>query len=370
MQKKWYRLAAVAVTAIALGACSEAPDSGSHSARAGARTIPVIAEPLALEHASTSIEAVGTSRAVLSADLYPATSGEVVAVNVEPGQLVERGDVLVQLDSREEALAVRLAKLRLEDAERLYNRYTRSASSGAVVPATLDAARTAAELARVEVESAEIALADRSITAPFAGHVGSTDVDPGDRVGTDTLVTTLDDRSAILVSFEIPEQFIGELSVGDSVRLETWSAAMPAVRGEVIDVGSRIDPESRSFVARASVPNDDDSLRPGMSFRVQAEVAGQRYASVAETGVQWGADGAYVWAVIDGVASLVPVQVIQRREGRVLVDGDFEEGLLVVVEGTQSVRDGASVDIDEQHLADARKRQSTSGTAGVFVVLD
>ncbi len=370
MQNRWFRVAAAAVTMTALGACSEAPDSGGYSARASARTIPVIAEPLAFEHASTSIEAVGTSRAVLSANLYPATSGEVVSVNVEPGQLVNRGDILVQLDSREEALAVRLAKLRLEDAERLYDRYTRSASSGAVVPTTLDAARTAVDLARVEVESAEIALADRTITAPFAGHVGSTDVDPGDRIGPDTLVTTLDDRSAILVSFEIPEQFIGELSVGDSVRLETWSAAMPAVSGEVIDVGSRVDPTNRSFIARARVPNDDDSLRPGMSFRVQADVAGQRYASVVETGVQWGADGAFVWSVVDGAAARVPVQVIQRREGRVLVEGDIEEGLLVVVEGTQSVREGANVDVDEQHLADARKRQSTTGPGSVFVVLD
>ncbi len=368
MQNKVFRLTAAAVTALALSACSDAPGEGGYSARAGARTIPVIAEPVALEHARTSIEAVGTSRAVLSADLYPATSGEVVAVNVEPGQLVNQGDILVRLDSREEALAVRLAKLRLEDAERLYDRYTRSASSGAVVPTTLDAARTAVELARVELESAEIALADRAITAPFAGHVGSTEVDPGDRIGPNTLVTTLDDRSSILVSFEIPEQFIGELSVGESVQLETWSSAMPAVSGEVIDVGSRIDPESRSFIARASVPNDDDSLRPGMSFRVQAGVEGQRYASIVETGVQWGADGAYVWSVVDGAAARVPVQIIQRREGRVLVDGDFEEGLLVVVEGTQSVREGAAVDVDEEHLANAR--QSTSGAAGVFVVLD
>lgn len=369
MRSKWYELAAAAATVVILGACSEAPDSGGHSARTAVRAVPVIAEPLAFEHASTSIEAVGTSRAVLSADLYPAASGEVIAVNMEPGQLVRRGDVLVQLDSREEALAVKLAKLRLEDAERLYDRYSRSASSGAVLPTTLDAARTAVELANVELESAEIALADRSITAVFEGHVGSTDVDPGDRIGPDSLVTTLDDRSAILVSFEIPEQFIGELSVGDSVQLETWSAAMPAVKGEVIDIGSRVDPGNRSFIARARVPNDDDSLRPGMSFRVRADVAGQRYAAIVETGVQWGADGAYIWAVVEGAAVRVPVQVIQRREGRVLVDGDFNEGLLVVVEGTQNVRDGAVINVDEEHLADARRRQSSAGAGGDFAVL-
>jgi RND family efflux transporter MFP subunit len=370
MQNRRYELAAAAAALLFLSACSEAPDAGADAPRSAQRTIPVIAEPLSFEYARTSIDAVGTSRAVLSADLYPAASGEVVAVNVEPGQLVEEGDVLVELDSREEALAVKLAQLKLEDAERLYDRYSRSASSGAVLPTALDAARTAVELARVDLASAEIALADRSITAVFSGHVGTTDVDPGDRIGPNSLITTLDDRSALLVSFELPEQFIGELSVGDSVQLETWSAAMPTVTGEIVDIGSRIDPQNRSFVARARVANDDDSLRPGMSFRVQADVVGQRYAAIVETGLQWGADGAYAWAVVDGAAVRLPLQVVQRREGRVLVDGDFDDGLLVVIEGTQSVRNGALVEVDVEHLANARERKSGSGGDGDFVALD
>jgi RND family efflux transporter MFP subunit len=370
MYTKYHGLAAVAVTMAFLSACSEAPDSMQGASSRAASAVPVIAEPLAFEYASTEISAVGTSRAVLSADLYPASSGEVVAVDMEPGQLVRKGDVLVKLDSREEELAVKLARLKLEDAERLYDRYSRSADSGAVLPTALDAARTAVELARVELASAEIALADRTIKAVFDGHVGTTDVDPGDRVSPAILITTLDDRTALLVSFEIPEHFIGELSVGDAVRLETWSAVMPAVNGEIVDIGSRIDPLNRSFVARARVANDDDSLRPGMSFRVQADVSGQRYASINETGVQWGADGAYAWAVVDGAAVRVPLQVVQRREGRVLVDGDFPEDLLVVVEGTQSVRDGTLVAVDEQRLADKRKQQPTTGGDGNFVVLD
>jgi membrane fusion protein (multidrug efflux system) len=370
MQIRLFGITAAAVTVLVLSACSEAPDSTQSASGWSARTVPVIAEPLDFEYARTKINAVGTSRAVLSADLYPAASGEVVEVNVEPGQLVRKGDILVRLDSREQELAVKLAELRLQDAERLYDRYSRSADSGAVLPTALDAARTAMELARVELASAEIALGDRTIKAVFDGHVGTTEVDPGDRVSPASLVTTLDDRSALLVSFEVPEQFIGELSVGDSVRLETWSAAMPAVTGEIVDIGSRIDPLNRSFVARARVANDDDSLRPGMSFRVQADLAGQRYAAIAETGVQWGADGAYAWAVVDGATVRVPLQVVQRREGRVLVDGDFPEDLLVVVEGTQSVREGTAVQVDEQRLAEKRKQQSTSGGDGNFVVLD
>jgi RND family efflux transporter MFP subunit len=370
MQNKWNKISVVSAAFLCLSACSEAPESREQRAVAAVPGIPVIAEPLAFEPARTRIEAVGTSRAMLSAELYPAASGEVVAVNFEPGQRVTKGEVLVELDSREQLLAVRLAKLKLEDAERLYDRYSRSAASGAVLPTTLDAARTAMELARVELESAKIDLADRSIRAVFDGHVGTTDVDPGDRINPNTLVTTLDDRQALLVSFDVPEAFIGELAVGDTVGLETWSGALPPATGEIVDVGSRIDPSTRSFVARARVANDDDSLRPGMGFKVQADVIGETYAAVAETGVQWGADGAYIWAAVNGQAERVPVQVIQRRDGRVLIDGDLREDELVVVEGTQSVRDGAVLNVDEERLAKARGWRTNGGGGGEISALD
>lgn len=353
--------AAIAIAAALVG-CAEEPQGGAPAA--AARTVPVIVEPLRFEYARTRVEAVGTSRAILSAELYPVTSGEVIAVDFEPGQLVTAGDVLIELDQREEELAVQAAQLRLEDAERLYDRYKRSADSGAVLPTTLDAARTAAATARVELERAQIALADRTIEAVFDGHVGATEVDPGDRIGPDSLITTLDDRSALLVSFDIPEAFIGELNVGDSVRLETWSTSIPGVMGEIVDIGSRVDPGNRTFVARARVDNADDRLRPGMSFKVNVDVKGERFAVISETGVQWGTGGAYVWSIVGGNATRIPVQVIQRREGRVLVDGDLQNGDIIVVEGTQRMRNGVAVSYDTDSLALKRKKLEAGGAMG------
>ncbi len=107
-------------------------------------------------------------------------------------------------------------------------------------------------------------------------------------------------------------------------------------------------------MARARVDNAADLLRPGMSFRVTADVQGERYAVVAETAVLWGADGAYLWSIIDGKATRTPVQVIQRREGRVLVDGELHAGDIVVVEGTQSMREGIDVNYDAKRFADAQ----------------
>ncbi|MDX1508157.1 MAG: efflux RND transporter periplasmic adaptor subunit [Woeseiaceae bacterium] len=348
------------LAAIFLSACSEAPEQG---AVREPRAVPVIADIIRYEEARSRIEAVGTSRAALSAELHPAASGDVIAVRFEPGQSVREGDVLVELDSREERLNVELAELKLEDARRLYDRYSRSADSGAVLPTTLDAARTALESARVELDQALLALAERSIQATFDGHVGASEVDPGDRVDPASMITTLDDRRTLLVSFEIPEAYIGELQRGDRVRLETWNSTTPAVEGEIVDTGSRVDPQNRTIIARASIDNSDDKLRPGMSFRVSADVEGNRYAVVKETALQWGAEGAYIWSIVDGTAQRVPVTVIQRREGRVLIDGDFAGSDMVVIEGTQRMRDGVAVEYDDRQYADDAKRGSAVSEA-------
>lgn len=356
------RITVSLLAAIAIAGCSnETPSStGWGGARPGSTR--VIAEPVRFAAAVTRTEAVGTSRARLSTDIYPASSGEVVEVLFEPGEFVRKGDVLAQIDARRERLAVETAELQLREAERLYERYQRSAKSGAVDANTLDAAKTAYELARVELEQTRVALADRTIRAPFDGHVGATDIDIGDRITTTMLVTTIDDRSTLLVRFDVPEAFIGELAVGETVELEALSRATLKAEGEVIDIGSRIDPQTRTFTARALVGNPDDILRPGMSFRVGLEVEGQRYAVVPETAVQWGTDGAYIWQIVDGKAERSSVQVVQRREGSVLVDADLEKGAVVIVEGTQRVRNGADVEYETAGIRYAG--DEASGSAG------
>ena len=331
-----YSTIVLLIAALGLTAgCSKAPTAEAAAHRSSDRNIPVIAEVLRFEREQIRLEAIGTSRARLSAELYAPTSGEVLSVNFQPGQAVAVGDVLLQLDAEKEKLAVRLAELHVEEAERLYDRYERSASSGAVLPTVMDAARTTVETARVELEQARIALADRSIEALFDGHVGISEVDPGDRVDANTLITTLDDRRSLFVSFDVPESFIGELSIGDDVKLEARSDNFSDVAGVIVDIGSRIDPKTRTFVVRAKVDNSDDRLRPGMSFRVAVNLEGELYAVISETGVQWGTDGAYVWSVSDGKADRKPVRIIERREGHILVDGDLQNGDIIVVEGVQ-----------------------------------
>lgn len=354
------KLLAATVAAALLSGCSE----DTQTTRGERPPVNVIAASVELNNQTTRVEVVGTSRALQSITLHPASSGEIVAVNFRPGQKVAKGDVLLELDQRKERLAVELAEHRLSEAERLFERYRKSAETGATLPTTLDAASTELEAARIELGQAEIALEDRNIVAPFSGYVGITEYDPGDRVQMDTPITTLDNRASLLVTFELPELLIDHVQEGNIVTMRTWEQNSEEVTGEVIEIDSRIDPDLRTFVTRALVDNQSDRLRPGMGFRVTKEIPGDPYPIMPEIAVQWGADGAFVWKIVDGRSERVAVNIVQRKEGKVMVDGAdrLREDDVIVIEGVQRLRPGLPVSTQNSIAKDSDlNKQVSSG---------
>ena len=306
----------------------------------------VVALPVAFKPEVIRFEAVGTARALRSVTLYPASSGEVVEVNIEAGARVEEGQVLLRLDHRAERLAQRLAAVKVKTAEQLLARYDKTAGTGAVPENTIETARNALEEARIALAQANVALADRQVTAPFAGIVGLTDVEVGDRIAPEQPIVTLDDRGALLIDFAIPEALITRIGVGERVEIATWADRDLPLAGDIVDIASRIDPATRSFRARARVADGIEDLRPGMSFAVRQTLEGARYPAVPEIAVQWGGDGAFLWVLRESKGRRVPLIIVQRQGGEVLVDAQIAAGELVVIEGVQKMREGRETAYD------------------------
>lgn len=335
-----HSLSLVVTLLLALGACTEQENSARPG---GFEKQPVMVEQVSFDTEQTYIEAVGTARALKSVDLRPEVAGEVTAIHFSPGQWVEQGQVLVQLDDDDQRLAVELAEVELREAQTTLDRYQRSVQSGGVTEAELDAARNAVDRARIALDRAKVELQNRKVIAPFSGYVGLTDIDPGAWVTTDTVIASLDDRRQLRVNFDLPELLFGTLQPGDEIELTTWSDRLDKVQGKVVATASRINQDQRNFRVRARVENPNDRLRPGMSFRIEARLPGNEYPKVPELALEWGGNGSYVWALDQGRAKRVPVTLIERRAGSVLVDGDLPAGTYVVTEGIQRMREGAQV---------------------------
>ncbi|MGB0694492.1 MAG: efflux RND transporter periplasmic adaptor subunit [Rhodospirillaceae bacterium] len=322
---------------------------GGWGGRGGGPTEVVVATVETLT-ASREIEAVGTAQAAHSVMLYPKASGTVEAVLFRTGEPVKQGAVLLRLDDEDERLAAELARVEVEQAAQLLARFERSVAMGAVSASAVDEARTDLSRARIAEARAAVALEHRAIIAPFDGIIGLSDIDPGNRVDTDTAIASLDDRTELYVDFELPEAFAQALQAGASLTLKAWSQPDRALQGTVEALDSRVDPETRTLMVRARLPNPDDRLRPGMSFAIQLSLPGEARPAVPEVAVLWSRDGAYVWRLTPSpedpdqtIAEQAFIDILRREDGMVLVGGDLAIGDRVVVEGVQRVRNGRPV---------------------------
>ncbi|HSH40916.1 MAG TPA: efflux RND transporter periplasmic adaptor subunit [Arenicellales bacterium] len=320
---------------------AERPASGPAEQAAA----PVIAMPVGLASSAAVVEAVGTGDAVKSVTLFPEAAGQVTGILFRAGDRVEQGDPLLRLDSEDEELAVDLAKVRLQDARQQLDRYENTAPSGAVSTSEVDQARTAVSAARIELAQAELALRKRTLRAPFDGVVSIPDVSVGDQVNTSTAISTLDDRSVLLVDFEVPESLASGVQEGAPLQASTWARPGERFEGVVDSVASRIDDQTRTLRVRGRIENENDQLRTGMSFNIRLPLQGQRLPSVPSIAVQWDRQGAYVWRVVDNNAERVEVDVIKREDLWILVDAPLDPGDLIVIEGVQRLQPGREVDV-------------------------
>ena len=316
------------------------------AARGSGSGTRVLVEPANATPDKVVVRAIGTGEARRSATIYSKSAGEVVAVAFRSQDRVKAGQELLRLDDSHQQIAVRLAKVEVKDATRQLHRLEKLAPSGTASQARLETAQTALETANLRLDQAEQDLDDRVVYAPFDGVVGLTDIERGDRITTSTQITTLDDRSEILVEFDLPEEYAGRLKVGDPVSVRPWTMPDKKFEGTVSQLGSRINPQTRTLRVKASIPNTEDLIRPGTSFEVELAFTGKPYPSVREVAVLWSRDGAYLWRVKriekDGKtveqAEKVFVKIVRRDLGRILVDGPLDATDEVVVEGVQGLR--------------------------------
>jgi RND family efflux transporter MFP subunit len=277
--------------------------------------------------------------------LFASVSDEVTVVNFEPGQMVNKGDILVALDSRLQDVDIQRAEIERDDAERNLERVKQSVAKGAVTQRELDDATTTLKLAEVNLREAKENKEDRLVRAPFDGIVGLTDVEVGDRINPQTEVTTIDDRRQLFVNFVAPELAVSYLMEKPNVQLQPWTDRTTSLVAKVAELDSRVNTQDRTIRARALLDNVNDQYRPGMSFRVSLEVLGERYIAIPEAALSWGASGAFVWLAQEEKAARVEVQVEQRLRGRILVSGKLFEGDTLIVEGIQSLRPGQALEI-------------------------
>ena len=321
------------------------PDAPAPPRAARPDGTPVIVAGTQVLRDDRTLAAIGTGFAFRSITLRAPSSGEIKTFNVAPGRRFAEGEILMQLEDADERFAVSLAEARFGQARDERDRYRRLQDSGVAAAARLEQVQTNFQVARIELARAREDLDNRVLRAPFDGITGLASVEIGDRITADDPIGRLDDRSRILLEFDLPEALLGRVSVGLGM-----TASTPSVEGRVFDgkisaIDSRVDAATRTARVRASIDNAADLLRPGASFSLQLDLPGRSFPAVPELALQFAQGALHVWRVSGGTAERVEVRLIRRRAGLVIVDGPLEMDDQVVVEGTQRLRAGRPVHV-------------------------
>lgn len=306
---------------------------------------PVVAAPADIQALRDVVTAIGSAEGARSVVLLPEISGRVTAIHATPGERVEAGAIILDLDSGTAELMVARAQLVFDDAQATIRRMERLAGSGTVTDLQRQDAELALRTAELALRTAERDLADHSLRAPVAGFVGLIEVQPGDLVTPATAVTRIEDRSSLIVDFRVPERVASLIAVGDPVEASPVSQPGKTIAGRILAVDNRVDEASRTLRAQAAIGNDDDALRAGMAFRITFAFTGDDYPAVDPLAIQWGSDGAFIWLVRAGKAERLPIRILQRNADAVLIEAALRPDDLVVTEGVQSLRPGAAVTV-------------------------
>jgi RND family efflux transporter MFP subunit len=351
----WYAYRNPATIGLARQAADEAGPhgEGGRPRRGGADRIPglmgqggavnVITAAVEADERGETLTALGTAKAARSVTVFPQVTGVVTEIPFTPGAPVEAGAVLVHLDDDEQQVALDRARVALTQAEDKLARARSLAESKTIAEVALTEADAAVQMAEIEVRAAEIALSRRSVTAPFAGVTGLSDVSVGDLVQTSTEITMLDDLATIRVGFEVPERWAGRIAQDQPITATAQGLPGSEFSGRIAAIDNRIDETTRTLRVEAELHNEGQDLKAGMAITVKLAFESDKQLTVPTLSVQWDREGSYVWKVVEGAARRADIAIVRRESGTVVVEGEIEAGDRVVVEGIQRLREGAEV---------------------------
>lgn len=345
-------------------------DTAGQPERGASRSVSVEVSPAETRKLSRILEAVGTTRALRSINIVPHAEGRIVEIDIVAGREVETGTVLARLDDEIEQATLTEAQATLDEKTAAQARSETLFQSKTVSRASIDLVRSETAIARAVRERAQRRLDDRVVRAPFTGVLGIKLIDLGARVDTDSVLTSLDDLSAVEIEFSLPETVYGQIKEGQAVTATTAAFPGRSFIGNVVAVDSRIDQTSRAFKLRARLPNDRRELPAGMFMRLSLAMGERDAVVVSEEAILVQGGNPFLFVVEDGKAVQRRIVAGARRDGMVEVLSGVAAGEDVVSRGIQSLRNGIRVEvITKPLLAPDEDERPQAGADGKPAVL-
>jgi membrane fusion protein (multidrug efflux system) len=315
----------------------------------------VVAQP---EQWPSTTGVIGTMEAVhgvmVSADL----PGSVAKINFDSGKAVREGDVLVELDTREERAQLAAFEAQRDLAKINYGRMEQLVKEGVISRLEYDQATAQQKQTEANVGAIRATIERKTIRAPFSGTLGIRKINLGQYLSAGNPVVQLQALNPIYVNFGLPQQALGQVRVGRSLQVTSEDLPGKVFTGKVTALDSVVDETTRNVQVQATLANPEGRLQPGMFVQVEVVLGVSRtVVPLPASAVSYAPYGDSVFVITDlkdpkgntyrGVRQQF-VKLEGSRGDQVAVVSGLNPGDEVVTSGVFKLRNGAAVQVNNK----------------------
>ncbi len=223
------------------------------------------------------LSSVGTLQSVQGIKITPQVAGIVTEIDFKSGQMVQKGDVLLRLDSNVLKAQLKGAQAQLALAKINFDRQESLFQRKATSKADYDSARATMQQDQAQVDQYQALLNQKTIYAPFSGHLGIRQVSIGQYLKPGTTITNLQSTGEIYINYELPENEISKVHIGQTVSITTGAYAGAQFTGKISAIDAQVGSDTKSIRIQATIANDKPhaKLYSGMFTTVHTDLPTQ-----------------------------------------------------------------------------------------------
>lgn len=311
------------------------------------------------------LPAVGSLKALQGVELSLEVEGIVKALYFDSGQKVKAGQLLLRLNDDQETALLGTAQADLGLAKVDFGRGSQLVGDSAISRGEFDRLNAQYLRNKAVVEQLKASKSKKSISAPFSGTIGIRQVDVGDYLAAGSVIATLQDLSSLYVDFNVPEQALPHLSLGQQVLVQVAAYPGQTFPASLSAINPKVEETTRNLLVRATMANPDGKLLPGMFASLLILLPDpQPQVVVPESAITYTLYGNSVYVATpkkdkDGqpqnddhgqpqlTAEQRTVQTGERRDGVVVVSKGLQAGEQVVTAGQLKLTPGAAIRIGQ-----------------------
>jgi membrane fusion protein, multidrug efflux system len=301
----------------------------------------------------STLEVIGTVAAIQGVTVSADLPGTVDKIHFESGQSVKDGDILVELDTRQERAQLANLEAQRDLAKIQYGRSEQLMKAGVISKSEYDNAFAQQKATEAQVGDIKAAIARKTIHAPFSGILGIRQISLGQYLAAGQAIVSLQSLNPIYVNFGVPQQDEAKISIGRSVGLSDPDLGHINFTGKVTALDSVINEQTRNIQVQSTFQNQAGKLRPGMFVQVELPTGKPRdVIPLPATAINYAPYGDSVYVVVEmkdpkgnsyrGVRQQV-VRIEGSRGDQVAIVSGINPGDEVVSAGVFRLRNAAPV---------------------------